>query len=127
MQIPAATTLNEALPNKSVGARLLVVDDEPELVIALCEALRSHGYYVEGLNDPTSASEAIRTGGFDVLLSDLMMPGSDGTRLIRQALGIDRHLVGIIMTGQGSIGAAVEAMRAGAFDFILKPFRTEQI
>jgi DNA-binding NtrC family response regulator len=56
-----------------------------------------------------------------------MMPGTDGIQLLRQALEIDPHLVGIIMTGQGTIQSAVEAMKAGALDYILKPFRLHQV
>jgi DNA-binding NtrC family response regulator len=69
----------------------------------------------------------VREGEFDVLLSDLMMPGMDGIQLLRQCLEVDPNLVGLIMTGQGSIETAVEAMKAGAFDYVLKPFRLQQM
>jgi DNA-binding NtrC family response regulator len=107
--------------------KLLVVDDEVELMRALSESLTEGGFEVRGLSDPTAAPDAIRDGEFDLLLSDLMMPGTDGIQLLRQALQIDPHLVGIIMTGQGTIQTAVEAMKAGAFDYILKPFRLQQV
>src|SRR5262249_14200248 len=71
--------------------------------------------------------EALRQGNFDILLSDLMMPGTDGIQLLRQGLQVDPNLVGVIMTGQGSIQTAVEAMKVGAFDYVLKPFRLRQI
>ncbi len=106
---------------------LLVVDDEVELMRALCESLTEEGFEVKGLADPALAPDAIRDGEFDLLLSDLMMPGTDGIQLLRQALALDPHLVGIIMTGQGTIQTAVEAMKAGAFDYILKPFRLQQV
>ena len=54
-----------------------------------------------------------------------MMPGMDGIQLLRQALEIDPNLVGIIMTGQGTIPTAVEAMKVGAFDYLLKPFNLQ--
>jgi DNA-binding NtrC family response regulator len=106
---------------------LLVVDDEVELMRALCESLGEQGFAVRGLSDPAQAPDALRDGDFDVLLTDLMMPGTDGIHLLREALAIDPNLVGIIMTGQGTIQTAVEAMRAGAFDYILKPFRLQQV
>ncbi|VTT99280.1 acetoacetate metabolism regulatory protein : Two component, sigma54 specific, transcriptional regulator, Fis family OS=Pirellula staleyi (strain ATCC 27377 / DSM 6068 / ICPB 4128) GN=Psta_1595 PE=4 SV=1: Response_reg: Sigma54_activat [Gemmataceae bacterium] len=107
--------------------RLLVVDDEVELMRALCESLGEQGFAVQGLSDPLLAPDALRDGGFDVLLSDLMMPGTDGIQLLRRALEIDPNLVGIIMTGQGTIQTAVEAMKTGAFDYILKPFRLQTV
>jgi DNA-binding NtrC family response regulator len=106
---------------------LLVVDDEVELMRALRESLTEEGFEVRGLSDPALAPDAIRDGEFDLLLSDLMMPGTDGIQLLRQALQIDPNLVGVIMTGQGTIQTAVEAMKAGAFDYILKPFRLQQV
>jgi len=107
--------------------RLLVVDDEVELMHALCESLSEQDFEVRGLSDPLAAPDAIREGNFDILLSDLMMPGSDGIQLLREVLQIDPNLVGIIMTGQGTIQTAVEAMKTGAFDYILKPFRIQYI
>jgi DNA-binding NtrC family response regulator len=115
------------MPERARGGRVLVVDDEAELMAALCESLRDEGFAAEGVTDPGPGLEALRRGEFDVLLSDLMMPGTDGIRLFRQALEIDPNLVGVIMTGQGSIPTAVEAMKAGAFDYILKPFRLQQV
>ena len=107
--------------------RLIVVDDEVELMTALCESLRDDGFEAAGFTTPTAGLEALRAGDFDVLLSDLMMPEMDGIQLLRQALTVDPNLVGIIMTGQGTIQTAVEAMKAGAFDYVLKPFRLQQV
>lgn len=105
---------------------MLVVDDEPELVDVLCESLRDEGFEVTGFTDPAAALGNLLTGRFDLLLSDLNMPSKNGITLLKEALAIDPHLVGIIMTGQGSIETAVDAMRTGAIDFVLKPFRMEQ-
>jgi DNA-binding NtrC family response regulator len=76
-----------------------------------------------GVTDPRAGLKALSEQEFDLLLSDLMMPGGmDGIQLLKKALEIDPTLVGIIMTGQGTIQTAVEAMKVGAFDYILKPF-----
>ena len=115
------------MPKSQRTGRILVVDDEVELMTALCESLRSAGFVAEGAGDPAAGLKALESGEFDLLLSDLMMPGFDGVELLRRSLVIDRTLVGIIMTGQGSIATAVEAMKTGAFDYILKPFRIQQI
>jgi DNA-binding NtrC family response regulator len=107
--------------------KLLVVDDEVELMRALCDSLAEVGFETHGLSDPARAPDALRAGEFDLLVSDLMMPGTDGIQLLRQALAIDPQLVGVIMTGQGTIQTAVDAMKAGAFDYVLKPFRLQSV
>ena len=106
---------------------LLIVDDEVELMRALCDALGEQGFAVRGVIAPADALAALRAGDFDLMLSDLMMPGTDGISLLQQALEISPNLVGIIMTGQGTIQTAVEAMKSGAFDYVLKPFRIQQV
>ena len=103
--------------------RVLVADDEIELMNALVEALKAHGYQATGVTSGQAALEALQTGDFDLLLTDLMMPGMDGIALLKASLAIDPHLVGVMMTGQGTVPTAVEAMKMGAFDYLLKPFR----
>src|SRR5450756_630724 len=103
--------------------RILVVDDETELMTALCESLNAHGYDVVGFPSGKEALATLSERGSDLLLTDLMMPEMDGISLLRQALEIDPHLIGIMMTGQGTVQTAVEAMKIGAFDYVLKPFR----
>jgi DNA-binding NtrC family response regulator len=109
-------------PNRG---RLLVVDDEVELKNALCETLADQGFEAAGAAGGEEGLRALAKQDFDLLLSDLMMPGMDGIQLLRKALEADPALVGIIMTGQGTIPTAVEAMKAGAFDYVLKPFNLQ--
>lgn len=103
--------------------RVLIVDDEPAQMKALCDTLRDHGYDTMGFSQGEAALEALRTQPFDLLLTDLMMPGMDGISLLRHAVSIDPNLVGIVMTGHGAIDTAVEAMKTGALDYVLKPFK----
>lgn len=105
--------------------RLLVVDDELELMRALCDGLAAQGFDPVGLSDPQEAADRLADGGFDLMLTDLMMPGLDGIELLRRGLAADPHLVGILMTGQGTIPTAIEAMKAGAYDYLLKPFKLQ--
>jgi DNA-binding NtrC family response regulator len=104
---------------------LLIVDDEVELKSALCETLIEEGYATVGATSGAEGLKALEKQDFDVLLCDLMMPGMDGIQLLRKALDIDPNLVGILMTGQGTIPTAVEAMKVGAFDYVLKPFNLQ--
>lgn len=107
--------------------RLLIVDDEAELTQALCESLNERGYVAVGATTGQEGLKLLEKQHFDVLLCDLMMPGMDGLQVLKAALEMDPGLVGIIMTGQGSIPTAVEAMRLGAFDYVLKPFELKTL
>ena len=108
-------------------ARILVVDDEAANMRALCDTLRDHGYETEGFIAGEAALSALRERQFDLLLTDLMMPGMDGVALLGAALKIDPHLVGVLMTGKGTIETAVQAMQAGALDYVLKPIKVSAI
>jgi signal transduction histidine kinase len=107
--------------------RLLVVDDEEPQMRALCDTLSSEGFITAGFSSPQSALAALERSSYDLLLTDLMMPGMDGIALLAAARRIDPELVGIMMTGHGTIDTAVRAMQAGALDYIQKPFRLKVI
>jgi two-component system, sensor histidine kinase and response regulator len=109
-------------PAPPSAARLLIVDDEARNVTALMQTLGRQGYATSGAHSAAEALALLRAQPFDLLLTDLMMPQTNGIELLRQALAIDPHIVGILMTGQGTIDTAVEAMKSGAHDYILKPF-----
>jgi light-regulated signal transduction histidine kinase (bacteriophytochrome) len=108
-------------------SRVLVVDDEVPQMRALCDTLRDHDYEVDGYTSARSALAALQEKRFDLLLTDLMMPEMDGISLLHAARQIDPDLVAIMMTGEGSITSAVEAMKSGALDYILKPFKLSAI
>ncbi len=112
--------------NPPVG-RIIIVDDEPALRRILLEALSAHHFDVTGCSSGQQAVAQLREKEFDLLLTDLMMPEMDGIALMEAASKIDPHLVAIMMTGQGTIQTAVEAMKLGAFDYVLKPFRLQTV
>lgn len=109
--------------NSASIARLLIVDDESAQVTALCRTLQAQGYATTGFESSSQALQQLRAGEFDVVITDLMMPELDGIAFLRAAHKIDPDLVGIVMTGRGTIDTAVEAMKGGALDYILKPFK----
>ena len=115
------------MTKEAFPARLLIVDDETALMQALCDTLREQGYDVAGCSSGEAGLAEMQKAPFDLLLTDLMMPGMDGIALLRAALLIDPTLVVIMMTGAGTIGSAVEAMQSGALDYILKPFKLSAI
>jgi len=104
--------------------RLLLVEDETNLLLVLEENLRREGFEVVAFSDSMAAIDAIELNDFDVVLSDLAMPGSTGLDVLDQCRRLRPDLPVILMTAFGSVQKAVEAMRRGAFDFITKPFET---
>ena len=107
--------------------RVLVVDDDPEARDVLVYALRRQGYEVTDYGDPTAALGACRDAPFDVLFTDLKMPTMDGVELFRQTRAILPSLVGIVVTGHGTIESAVRAVKEGFFDYITKPFLVDEV
>jgi len=115
----------ECIMAETKRGRLLIVDDEVELKNALCETLAEEGYETRGATSGAEGLKALAKQDFDLLLTDLKMPGMDGIQLLRKVLEADPNLVGIIMTGQGTIPSAIEAMKLGAFDYVMKPFNLQ--
>ncbi len=105
------------------AARLLVVDDEPLVMGALCNTLRDEGYEAFGAASGEEALTRLAAERFDLVLTDLMLPKMDGVELLARARELDPQLVGIVMTGHGTIPTAVDAMKAGAIDYVQKPFK----
>jgi len=108
-------------------ARILIVDDEASQRMALCNTLRDYGYDTVGMPSALDALDVLDRERFDLMLTDLMMPDRSGIELLQAALEKDSDIVGIIMTGRGTIDSAVEAMKVGAIDYILKPFKLSVI
>jgi DNA-binding NtrC family response regulator len=106
---------------------VLVVDDEQVIVRALQKYLTQEGYAVMTAADASEAIEALKTHRFDLLLTDIQMPGMDGIELTREARRMIPDIQCLVMTGHGSIASAVEAMKAGAFHYVTKPFELDDV
>ncbi|PRP90070.1 Transcriptional regulatory protein ZraR [Enhygromyxa salina] len=110
--------------------RVLVVDDEPNLRKVLGALLQQAGHEVVTEADGESGLARVKSsprGTFDVVISDLRMPGMDGMQLLRALVEEDSGLPVIILTAHGTVDTAVEAVKGGAFDFLEKPFDRDQI
>jgi signal transduction histidine kinase len=129
--VPAAIGLRDSGGDVPVmtnhPARLLIVDDEEALMTALCKTLEMQGYSVTGFTSSKQALGQLRERQFDLLLTDLMMPEMDGIALLTAAHEIDRDLAAVVMTGHGTVDTAVQALRGGAADYVLKPFRLNNL
>ena len=102
---------------------LLIVDDESALREAIAERLADHGFLVEQAGSGEQALERLAEFAFDVLVTDLRLPGVDGRRVVEAALDRYPDIIAIVITGYGTVKDAVEAIKQGAADFITKPFQ----
>lgn len=107
--------------------RIIIVDDEESILMLLTEFLRDNGYEVDPFLDSREALSALKTGTYQILITDLSMPKIDGLQLISYIQKEYLNLLGIVITGYGTMESAINAMRCGAFDYILKPFKLEDI
>ena len=107
--------------------RILIVDDEEVNREFLQELLQHEGYEVATAADGAAGLQLLEQQPVQVLLSDLRMPGMNGVDLIRQAKEFSPSTIGIIFTGYATIETAVDAIKAGAYDYINKPFRADEI
>jgi DNA-binding NtrC family response regulator len=105
----------------STTGRILIVDDEPDLVASWARVLRPDGYAIVTVTEGERALALLESERPDVVVTDLRMPRVDGMGILRRGLELDPHLSVVVVTGAGTVESAVAAMRAGAFDYLLKP------
>ena len=109
------------------GGRVLVVDDQRNMRATTAMMLRQAGHTVEEAEDGAGALQRLQAETFDVVLTDLRMPGMDGMELLRASRQAAPETEVIVMTGYGTIESAVEAIRSGAHDFLSKPFKESEL
>jgi DNA-binding NtrC family response regulator len=106
---------------------LLIVDDETALREAVAERLSDHGFAVEQADNGEEALRRLSDFAFDILITDLRLPGIDGRQVIDAALERYPEIVAIVITGYGTVKDAVDAIKQGASDFITKPFQFDAL
>lgn len=108
-------------------AQVILVDDDPHLRQALSQTLDLAGLKVVALADAQGLADRIEADWPGVVVSDIRMPGIDGLQLLEQLHGRDSEIPVLLITGHGDVPLAVQAMRAGAYDFLEKPFATDAL
>ena len=108
-------------------SHILVIDDDPAVRQVLSETLANEGHQVTLVSSGLEGVEAAKDQPVHVVLTDLQMPGIDGLETIDRISKVDSKIIAIVMTGYGTIDCAVRAMKAGAFDFITKPFEPDTV
>ncbi|HLW82195.1 MAG TPA: HD domain-containing phosphohydrolase [Candidatus Acidoferrales bacterium] len=109
------------------GEKILVCDDEEAIREVVSTLLEAQGYRCTVVSDGSKAIQEIRNDSHDLVLSDIVMPEMDGMRLLRQLRSQDEDIPVIMVTAMHDISIALEAIRAGAYDYILKPFEKDQL
>jgi DNA-binding NtrC family response regulator len=105
--------------------RILILDDEPGVVDWLRDELQERGHPVAGCHAPAEALDRLRDEAFDLVISDVEMPGMRGLEFLAAVQNLKPEQLVLLMTAFGSIDLAVQAVRAGACDFVTKPFTIE--
>lgn len=106
---------------------ILVIDDEPALRHVLCTLLGDAGYRVDESPDTPTALGMLQRQDYTLAICDVRMPGADGMEFLRSALKIQPELCIIMMSAYGTIDSAIECMKQGAFDYVSKPFKPDEV
>ena len=109
------------------GKRVLIVEDDPGLRFTMTDALEGNGFAVTGADNGDEAIRRLLDEAFDVVVTDLRLPGKDGMEVLRAARGNTPPPSVVVMTGYGSVESAVAAMKSGAEDYLTKPFPVEAL
>jgi response regulator RpfG family c-di-GMP phosphodiesterase len=107
--------------------RVLIVDDEKFIRDILADFLGMEGYVVRTAEDGAAALSELHAGRYDLIISDLKMPRMGGIELLEQIATAAPNALTVIMTGFGTVETAIDAMKRGAYDYILKPFKVEEV
>jgi DNA-binding NtrC family response regulator len=107
--------------------RILVADDDEIARDVLGSLLSKEGYSVLTARDGLEAIGILRRNELGLIITDLRMPGADGIEVLRQAIRINPDMAVVILTAYGSLDSALEAMEEGAYDYLTKPFKVQEI
>ena len=107
--------------------KILIVDDEPRILLLLQSLLKANGYDVETARDGDAAIEVVRKGGVDITVTDLRMTPMDGMTLFRELKAISPSMPVILLTAYASVETAIDAMKSGIFDYLTKPFKVDDM
>jgi DNA-binding NtrC family response regulator len=109
------------------GAKILVVDDDRELADGLVESLSNLGYSAAAAYSGKEGLNKFENEAFQLVVTDLKMPDMDGMELLQAVKARDKQAVVIVITGHGTIESAVKAIKNGAYDFVTKPVKMQEL
>jgi two-component system response regulator HydG len=114
--------------SQAAGARrVLVADDHAAMAEMVADGLNERGYVAVAVGSGPEAAEKLETGSFDALVTDLRMPGMDGLALLALSRRLAPERPVIVMTAYSAIDSAVDSIRRGAYHYLLKPFKNDEL
>ena len=114
------------MPPELPAVRILIVDDDKAICEYMQTLLERDGFQVKTLSDPTGVEEEVRSGGYHLIILDLMMPKLDGIEVLRRIRKLDTDIAVVIFTGFPNLESAVASMKLDAVDYIKKPFNVDE-
>src|SRR5215471_5972967 len=108
-------------------AKILLIEDDPGIVMTLRRVLSEEGHHVQVETRGDSGLTRARGDAFDVVITDMKLPGTSGLELVREVHGAQPRLPIILITAHGTTETAIEATKAGAYDYLLKPFEIPEL
>lgn len=112
---------------KKSNPTIMIVDDDPMVIDLLAEYLGSDTYFIIRAGSGVEAVSKMKSAQADIAIVDLMMPGMDGLETIEQLASIDPEMVMVLMTGFPTLDSSIKAIKLGASDYILKPFKLDDV
>lgn len=115
------------LKHKNDSINILIAEDEKNISDLLVELLEAPGRSIKIVHNGVSAIAELHNKRFDLLITDLMMPDADGIQVLHEAKKLNPQILVIIITGYASLETAIQAVKEGAYDYLRKPFRLEEL
>ena len=108
------------------AVRILIVDDDRAICDYMQTLLERDGYQVKTLGDPTTVEDEVRTGGYHLIILDLMMPKLDGIEVLKRIRKVDNDIAVVIFTAHPNLDSAIASMKLDAVDYLKKPFNVDE-
>lgn len=113
--------------DEEISGRILIIDDDPHFLRVLQRILSGEKFAVTATSNPCAAVELLRSGNFNLIICDLRMPDCDGLNLLQAIRGAGNEIPVIILTAYGEVDTYLDAMNAGATEYLNKPIKSDEL
>ena len=124
---PGEGAVTGGVAREETSGRILIIDDDPHFLRVLQRILSTEKFVVTATSNPCEAAELLRSGNFDLIICDLRMPDCDGLNLLQAIRGSGNEIPVIILTAYGEVDTYLDAMNAGATEYLNKPIKSDEL